>query len=177
MSNLHKRVELLANVAIVVVAVLLAVVLVQRYLLPAAPAPENAETAQLKPGTKLTLPVDWGGNKQTLLMVLSTNCHFCTESAPFYQRLAEEKAKHGWNVRMVAVMPQSIDESQKYLKEHGVSVDEIKQAQPTAIGVRGTPTLIMVDGQGAVVEAWVGKLPTSEEVKVLNRFVGEQAGD
>src|SRR6185503_8682986 len=95
MRNWHKRIELLSNIGIIVVAILLGIVLVNRYLLPPSPKPEAVEGGLIKPGTKLALPnVDWGKSDRTLLLMLSTNCRFCTESAPFYQRLALEKAKH-----------------------------------------------------------------------------------
>src|ERR671917_602366 len=45
MAVWHKRVELLANVAIIVVAVLLGVVLVRRYLLPPSVPPSPADAA------------------------------------------------------------------------------------------------------------------------------------
>ena len=168
MNNLTKRLEQLANVAIIVVALLLGGVLVKQYLLPPAETPQAQ--ARLKPGTKLSVPgVEWGKNERTLLLVLSTSCHFCTESSPFYQRLAQEKARKG-GVGLVAVMPQSVDESQKYLNDHGVSVDDIKQASLDTVQARGTPTLILADRTGTVVESWVGKLPAEKEAEVLKRF-------
>lgn len=174
MNNLHKRVELLSNISIIVVATLLGVVLVHRYLLPGSLKSQAVEGAQIKPGMKLSLPgVDWGRSTKTLLLVLSTNCHFCTESAPFYQRLAQEKAKHG-DTSLIAVMPQSVSEAQKYLSDHGISVDQIRQATSGAPYARATPTLIMVDRTGSVIESWVGKLPPDKEVEVLNRFLVER---
>lgn len=176
MGNISKKIEVAANVAILVVALLLGVVLVKRYLLPGQP-PEPPRAEQLKPGAKLPLAdVDWGRSSKTLVMVLSTSCHFCTESAPFYQRLAREKSGRE-DVRLLAVLPQSIEESQRYLGQNGVAVSEVKQASPAAIGVRGTPTLIIVDSSGAVVDSWVGKLPPDKETEVVNRLLAERAGD
>lgn len=178
MSNISKKIEVAANVAIIAVALLLGGVLVKRYLLPDATADGQSATAEsLKPGTKLSLPgVDWSQSRQTLVMALSTNCHFCTESAPFYQRLVQEKSKHN-DVRLLAVLPQSVEESQKYLNEHGVAVNEVKQATPDTVGARGTPTLIIVDSAGAVVDAWVGKLPEAKEGEVLDRLFAEGHAD
>jgi len=177
MTNVTKKIEVAANVAIIVVALLLGVVLVRQYLLPGRTAQLQAALAKgPEPGTKLSLPgVDWGRSRQTLVMVLSTNCHFCTESAPFYQKLAREKAGRD-DVRLIAVLPQSVEESQKYLGEHGVSVGEVRQAPPDAVGARGTPTLIIVDGTGSVVESWVGKIPAEKEAEVLGRILGDRAG-
>jgi hypothetical protein len=176
MKDLHKRIELLANVAIIVVALALCAVLVQRYLLPASPRDEAAVKGVM-PGTKLQLPgLDWGQSDRTLLIVLSTTCRFCTESAPFYQRLAQEKAKAGGNIRMVAVLPQGVEAAQKYLGEHGIAVDQVRQAAPGAAYAEATPTLIMVDRTGSVIKTWVGKLPAEKEAEVVGHFLGERAG-
>jgi hypothetical protein len=81
MSNLHKRIELFSNIGIIVVAILLGIVLVNRYLLPTSPNSETMERPEIKPGMKLSLPgVDWNRGDRTLLIVLSTNCRFCSTS-------------------------------------------------------------------------------------------------
>jgi hypothetical protein len=172
MNNVAKKVEVSANIAIILVATLLAAVLVERYLLaPKTPGKGASAEALLRPGSRLSLAgVDWGKSDRTLLMVLSTNCHYCNESAPFYQRLAQEKAKWGGKARLVAVMPQETSESQKYLGEHGIAVDEIKQASPGAVQAPGTPTLLLVDQTGIVTNAWVGKLTPDKESEVLDRL-------
>jgi thiol-disulfide isomerase/thioredoxin len=176
MSNLHKRIEIIANIGIIIVAILLGGVLVNRYLLPPSPNVEVGEGILIKPGMKLSLPgVDWDRADKTLLMVLSTNCHFCTESAPFYQRLAQQKAGRQ-DVRLVAVLPQVMSEAQKYLSDHNIVVDDVRQSVPGAAYARGTPTLIMVDRTGSVVTSWIGKLPAEKEAEVLNRFLGERSG-
>lgn len=170
MNSLAKKLELLANVAIIVVALLLGAVLVKRYLLP-QPTNARAADARIQPGTKLSLPgMEWGRSDRTLLIVLSTQCRYCTESAPFYQRLAREQSRVG-RARLVAVLPQSVAEAQKYLGEHGIAVDEVRQVSPDAVGAAGTPTLIMLDSAGSVVESWVGKLPPDKESEVINRLL------
>jgi thioredoxin-related protein len=176
MNNISKKLEVAANVAILVVALLLGVVLVKRYLAP-GPPPEPPRAERLKPGDKLALEdVDWRQSKKTLVMVLSTNCHYCTESAPFYQRLAREKSGRD-DVRLLAVLPQSVEESRKYLDTNGVAVNDVRQEKSGAIRVPGTPTLIMVDSSGAVVDSWVGKLPPEKEDEVLKSLLSERAGD
>ena len=170
MNSLSKKLELIANVAIIVVALLLGAVLVKRYLLPQT-TNARAVDARIQPGTRLSLPgMEWGRSDKTLLLVLSTQCHFCTESAPFYQRLAREQSRVG-RARLVAVLPQSVAEAQKYLGEHGIAVDEVRQLSPDAVGAAGTPTLIMLDSAGSVVESWVGKLPPDKESEVITRLL------
>lgn len=166
MNNLYRKIELLANVSIILVALLIAGVLLRNYFAPAQPEP----IAGIPVGNKVQLPdVDWERNGKTLLLVLKKGCHFCTESAPFYQRLVRETAGRG-NVRLVAVLPDEVDESKQYLGDLGIPLDEVRQASPYSLGVGGTPTLILVDGAGKVSASWVGRLAPDKETDVLNRL-------
>src|SRR5437899_5098165 len=107
MSSLMKKIEVAANVAIIAVAILLGATLVRSYLLSRvllsrAQTQTTQPVAAIQPGTQLSLPdIDWQTNGRTLILALSTECHFCTESAPFYHRVAEERAKNG-NLRLLA---------------------------------------------------------------------------
>jgi len=107
------------------------------------------------------------------VLALSTQCHFCTESAPFFQRIQKAKAK---DLKLLAVLPQPITESHKYLEGEGVTVDDVKQAQLDSIGVSGTPTLLLVESKGAVAQVWQGKLHPEQEdgvVAVLSKGASE----
>lgn len=172
-NSVYKKIELLANVAIIIVAVLIAGVLAKNYFMPARPEP----IAGVPVGAEVALPdVDWANNGQTLLLVLKKDCRFCTQSAPFYQRLARETAARG-DVRLVAVLPHPVDESKQYLNDLGVAVGEVRQASPGSVGGGATPTLILVDGAGKVAGSWVGQLPPDKEAEVLKRLqAGKVAG-
>lgn len=159
------RLENLANLATILVSLLLSVVLIKVFLLPqSAPAPSRPQP-RAGMSLKQSLPgVDWAKNKRTLVLAISTQCHFCTDSAPFFQRIQNEKAK---DLKLVAVLPQAVDEGRKYLEGEGVHVDDVKQATLNAIGVTGTPTLLLVDGKGTVAQVWEGKLQPDQEGGVL----------
>lgn len=178
-DRILKKTELLANIAIIVVALLLGVVLVKRYLLngnEAAPAARNIDP-RIPAGTKASLTgVDWAKNGQTLLLVLSNDCRYCTESAPFYQRLTRETEGRA-DVHLIALFPQEVEEGKKYLDNLGVSINEIRQAAPGSAGAGGTPTLILVDAQGVVKNSWVGKLSAPEESEVLNQLANKSASN
>ncbi len=111
--------------------------------------------------------MDWAKSEKTLVMALSTTCHFCAESTPFYQKLVGQKTGRS-DVRLVAVMPQPVEDARHYLTEHAISVDEVRQASLNSIKVRGTPTLLLVDNGGVVVRSWVGKLPPDKEKEVVD---------
>ena len=175
-DRLLKKTELVANLAIIIVAILLGGVLVKRYLLTNNIAfDERKADLSIPIGTKVSLPeVDWTKNSRTLLLVLSKDCRFCSESAQFYQRLAREM-EGGADIRLVAVLPQEISEGKKYLSDLGVSVNEIKQSSLGSLGVAGTPTLILVNNTGEVVGSWVGRLSPDGETEVLNLLKGNKA--
>jgi hypothetical protein len=161
MTNITKKVEVVANCSIVLVAILLAVVLVKGYFI----APKQVNT--ISPGAKIPIAnVDWSAQGETLVLALQKGCHFCAESAPFYRRLAGEAAQHG-KVRLLAVLPGELTESKAYLESLGVPVTEMRRVPLSAIPVRGTPTLILVDHNGVVKRVWIGQLPPEQQAEVL----------
>lgn len=170
-GNVHRQIALAANVAVIIAATLLCAVLVKNYLLTGTTIITGSTAAsnqnQIQAGVKLSVPgIDWAQNNQTLLLALSTTCHFCTESGPFYQRLVKE---HG-DTQLIGLLPQSVVEGHEYLKKLGVEVGEVRQISMSDLGLSGTPTLILVDNKGMVLGSWVGKLSADKEAEVLSKL-------
>jgi thioredoxin-related protein len=156
-----KKIELAANIGIVIVAILVVILFIRNY----TQRQDNPQrTVAL--GSKFALKnVNWQATGRNLVFAISTTCHFCTESAPFYRKLVEQcKQQH---VHTVAVLPQSPAEAQAYLSGEGVTVDEIRQSPLSDLDVSGTPTLVLVDHAGIVKDVWVGKLPSTKEKEVV----------
>jgi hypothetical protein len=189
-NNLSRRVEIATNISIILVALVGAAVLVKTYLLrpntaeitQAAPAvpqgPQNTSSLAANnsgtkhapiEGTQVSLPgVNWSESNENVVLALSNKCHFCTESAPFYQRLTGELAQRK-GVRVIAVFPQEVDQAKQYLSGLGIQIENVKRASLDSIGVSGTPTLMIVDGNGKIKQAWMGRLTSEREAEVLNR--------
>jgi len=110
--------------------------------------------------------IDWASNHQTLIMVLSTNCHFCTASADFYRSLART-TNSTRSTHLVALFPESVSESQNYLKEKQISISDVRQERLGSLGIHATPTLVLVDSRGHVQASWLGKLSPGGERDVL----------
>jgi len=194
-TKFARSVELATNFSIIIVALIGATVLVKNYLLRASVPPPSeitqtasgrnpqgltddsrlVRTSSVPPkapgeGSRLSVPgISWGDSKQTVLLALSNKCHFCSESAPFYQRLARDLAKRG-DIRLVAVLPQDVGAGKKYLDDLGVPVAQVIQASLNTLQVQGTPTLVIVDKTGTVTQSWVGKLDSERESQVLGRI-------
>lgn len=127
----------------------------------------RASSPSIGKGTKLTLPdLDWSGSPQTLLLVLSTECKYCTASAPFYRRVVNQGAQ-AHNTRLVALLPQAPSEGRSYLDKLEVKIDTLRQTALASVGAKGTPTLILVDASGVVIQSWEGLLPPDAESEVL----------
>jgi hypothetical protein len=68
---------------------------------------------------------------------------------------------------MLAVLPQPATEARKYFSNAGVRVDDVRQVPLNTLGIRETPTLLLVNDAGVVTEVWAGKLEPSQETQVL----------
>ena len=79
-------------------------------------------------------------------------------------------------MKMAAVLPQPVAEAQQYLGSAGVHVDEVRHVQLNTLGVRATPTLLLLDDAGVVTDVWVGKLQPDQEVQVLTALEKRIAG-
>jgi len=158
-------VEVIANISLIAAAVVFIAVI--SWLCLRHYSSLRGSHSAIQTGTKLTLrEVDWSVTPQTLLLFLSTECNYCTASAPFYQRLVNG-AGLAHNTRLIAVFPQTTNESREYLAKHEIKVDSLQQVGLASIGVRGTPTLILVDHHGVVIKAWEGKVPPEVENEIV----------
>lgn len=169
MSGWRKRLEITANVLLIICGSLFCVSLVRIYLLGTH---QHVEKPARQPvvGKKLeAADIEWANNQQTLLLVLQRGCRFCDESAPFYRRLTEELSAKP-KTRMVAVLPSAPEETKQYLEEKKIEIPDVRQLAPRSLGVAGTPTLLLVDNNGVVVNEWRGKLSSEQEQSVIDRL-------
>lgn len=150
MNKNYQKVELTANILIIIVAVLFGFVVVQKYFFstPAIPNQSNQpnQLAQMKPeiGSKINLSgINPASQQKTLVLALQKGCHFCNESASFYKRII--KIAQNKNVRLIAVLPGGVEESTNHLNELGLTNMDVKQASLDSLQVSGTPTLILIN--------------------------------
>lgn len=175
--NLSRKIETTANLATIAVAVVISTVLLKAYFVSGQSGRSFSvasvpETFRGKSLDAHVLGVDWARNQRTLVLAISTTCHFCTESAPFFRRLAAANK----DVKTVAVLPQPVSEAMEYLRGEGVQVDEVRQVPLNVLGVRGTPTLLLVNNAGIVTDVWVGKLEREQESQVLSAIAKKETG-
>lgn len=166
MSGAAKKIETAANIAIIVAALVFTIVAIKHY----AGGP-GQRLQHISVGQKFSLQnINWQSSKKNVVLGLSTNCHFCSESSGFYRELVRQCKEK--SIRTIAVFPEQANAAEAYLKEKGIQVDEVRQAALPEIGISGTPTLLIVGDKGVVQHVWVGKLPDETEKEVLAKAKG-----
>jgi hypothetical protein len=171
--NLRKTIAILSqatNVAVIAVVLLTAVVWFRH-----AKAAQSGTLPSLV-GSTLVLP-GVKASETTAVLFLSSKCHFCTESAPFYKTLAAFIREHSIRIRVVAAMPEPPNTAHEYLAKLGIPVDSVVQVEPGSTAVGGTPTLLLVDRKGRVTREWVGILSAEKRSEVLSQLTQNPSSD
>src|SRR6476469_6009276 len=97
-KNLRANVETAAQIVIAIAVVVVAGVVVWRYLFLRQISP--ASVSRITVGERLDIQnVDWQQNQKSLVFFLMKGCRYCESSAPFYRQLIEEASKR--NVKLI----------------------------------------------------------------------------
>lgn len=169
----EKKFVILANAAIISLCVLIAGVVVWRFVLPHEPSRVGAKVPV---GRQVQIPnISWSSARSTVVLALSTNCHFCGENAPLFRSLISNVHQQG--ARVIAVFPPNQAETAKYLSGLGLAVDATVSLPLTQIGVSGTPAVLVVGRSGVVVDGWVGAVPSGEYENALKKLKSSIRGN
>ncbi len=112
--------------------------------------------------------LDYGQSSRTLLIAMNTRCQFCTESIPFYNRLAEAALKTWTDTQIVAVFVNPQEEVRRYARDSSLKVNALPSVELTKLGISATPSIILIDQAGRVMDSWVGRLSNEREMKVFS---------
>ena len=81
--------------------------------------------------------------------------------------LADQLHQSG-KASLIAVLPEDASTAREFLHSNHIVVDQQVSMDIRALGVNGTPTIILVSTKGQVLHAWVGKLTPQREKKLLS---------
>ncbi len=108
---------------------------------------------------------EWPG--ESLLLVLSPTCSFCTGSLPFYKQLVDQREREV-NIIVAIDTSASATLQRRLLGQAGVAPDTTIVIPTVDDRVVYVPTIIHVD-QGAMAKrVWVGQLNGEQEEEVLS---------
>ena len=159
--------DVTTNVVVVVFALVAIGVLVKSYFTPQGVKTSVAvRTGSLFP----EIPgVDYKQAARTLILALNVDCRYCTRSVPFYNSLAEARRETTGQINIVAAFINKDERLVKsYVEEKQLSVQTITGFDLDKLGVNTTPTLILVDNAGKVLDSWRGELQPDGEREVFN---------
>jgi hypothetical protein len=169
------KLDTVANIAIIVVCAIAAAVLVRNQFFPPRPpgAPPQAEKGEQYAQLKAVVPA---GSSRALVVAVQPGCHFCNDSMAFYKQLLDQRNQQASKVKFIAAVPANdkpaeakklvSDEAEKFAAV-GAQPDNMVNIDFNAIKVPGTPTLMLVDNNGKILNVWVGKLDSGGEKEVL----------
>lgn len=165
-GGLKRKLETATNVAVLIAATLVAsyfvLLLIGRF--KSTDPPYRAAA-----GTRLALPeaYDFEAHERTLILVIQDDCTYCEDSMPFYREIALEVGGGCPELGLVAVLPNTPETAETLLRENSVKVPWVANISLDWLGVTGTPTLLLVDRHGTLLDFWVGELSADLEKEVL----------
>jgi hypothetical protein len=157
------KIEIAANVTVILLALVIGSFFVRdRFFKP------SLKINEIKVGDRLISLKgwDWSAHNRTLVLVLRKGCHFCEDSAPFYQRLVTTK-QEGSTVDLMAVFPDNEGAVGNIMKSEGLDFPALGGVPLESLKVSGTPTLLLIDASGTVLNAWTGVLSPRQELEVM----------
>jgi hypothetical protein len=134
------------------------------------PAHPMAERLLNKP---FTLPSGVAGGKATtLLLFVSKSCHFCSESMPFYERLATME-RGSPELAIIGLVPSEREtraDGLNYFGEHNIALSAVEAVPFQKLPVPSTPTIVVLDASGVARAIWVGRLTPDRENEVIAKI-------
>ena len=166
-KNLKSVLGVTTNIVVVVFAVVASFALVKNYF-----APQNANTsAAIRKGSAFPqiAGTDYKQTPRTLILALNVDCRYCTRSVPFYNSLAEAQQENRGQFNIVAAFINN-DAAlvRSYAEEKQLSVQTIAGVDLDKLGIHMTPTIVLVDNRGNVLDSWRGALQPDGEREVFN---------
>lgn len=159
------KIEKAGNIAILCLCVLISSVVVWKFVLPH----RYQASSHVPTGQELKLStVNWASREKTVVLVISTQCRFCTESAPFLRLLIG--TAHEKKMLVVAVLPQSHAEATKYLSDQNLKTDVVVSSPLKNVGITAIPTVLIVNSLGVVIDGWVGFVSSNEQTGLLKKL-------
>lgn len=171
-EKIRSYIETGTNLVVLSVVTLIAVIFLWGYI---AQRSSPGVRSGLQKGTPVAaIPsVNFNSARRTLILAINTKCGYCDESIPFYRRLVG--IAHENHVQVLAVSSEEDTVIRDYLAQTQLSIASRTLADFAYYGVAATPTVILVDDRGLILDFWVGKLSPESEKQLVETVVDDQS--
>jgi hypothetical protein len=158
--------EAATNVSVLLVALLVLYVCWASYFTGQS---QHVQSEGIKTGKILArIPEhEYSSSPQTLVIALNPQCSFCNESLPFYNRLVKSHNSTDIAPHIIGVSQAPLSEVKQYLQQNHLDIDVAAGVNLSSLNVTATPTMILVNSKGTILNFWVGKLSISGEQEVF----------
>ena len=116
-------------------------------------------------------PHDFGAARRTIVLAMNSSCGYCNESIAFYRQVVEAANKN--NVQVIAISQEKEISFKKYLSQSQLNIDARPQVDLNSYGIAATPTAILIDENGLILDFWVGKLSQESEKQVIKALMND----
>ena len=166
---MRTKLATLTNLSVIILSLTVSAVLIKTHFLrPGAPAlPEVVADGETVEALGALLPAD---ADEAIILALSPECAFCTQSFPFYRELQARRDEARSGIKIIAAVEAGKDfmtRQARLLEEAGIVVDHLVQADFRQAKLLGTPTVLLVERGGKVRKVWLGQLDDQARVEVL----------
>jgi hypothetical protein len=171
-SNFKTYLEVTTNIVVLLVALLVLGNFAWVYL---AKQPALRGEGGLKKGSTFTLipSVDYGKSPQTLVIALSSRCDHCNESIPFFKQLLQANTGKSDPTRIVAVFPEKAEEVWSYITQQQLNVNPIPGIDYKALNLPGTPSTVLINSEGKILNFWIGKPSKDAEKEIMEAITNK----
>jgi hypothetical protein len=168
------RLEQIANLVFVIVALLVGAAAVRQLFSSPQPAPPPP-TYQIGDAVPALLDRPYATTPRTVLLYLSTTCVPCTTSIPAFRRVIAEREARKTDFRVVASSRESEATLREYLVHNDLAVDDIAVVESLMWPkLSVTPTVLVIGSAGQVQFSWVGMLTNDAEKTLQRLLVGSE---
>ncbi len=162
------KLEAIANVTVIVLALLIG------YSILSAKVSLRRIPRAVMAGDHLggVPEIDWNQHRRTLILALNTGCHYCQDSVPFYQKLAQAQRPGSKDLQLVAAFPNTAKMVGQFSQQEEFNMRSVAGVSFEKLRVNSTPTLILVNQDGQVEKVWFGILTAKQEMDLLQLAEG-----
>lgn len=138
---------------------------------------------KVRTGQSATVPVgtilkpagglSFGNADLTVLIGMSSTCHFCQGSLPAFRELTKYFTGRSTRSRVVALSLEPADALGAYLAKNGladVKVISVESSAPLATIAARTPQIVAVDSAGKVLASWTGQMSDDQMRSFVSRL-------
>lgn len=133
--------------------------------------PEVGSISLVRTGMRLALPeVRWPAARDTVVLFVSPSCWACVASIDLFVDLSRRVFANP-HVRLVALGQEPKPTTGLWLEGHQIGVDQVLHLDdPGSLGLYGTPTILVLDGEGVVEVALSGLLQPSQIERIYQHI-------